>query len=147
MAEVVQSIFDSTEVPNLLTDPLAWVWACHRYGARGLLWYGSGGKPRFDGSSCEDKAFRTLRAEARRQAEPLRRSYDLCQSELDTRIVNAIGESAREYMQGDLWKALRRIRDAGEQATDAQKVVLGMYGAATHTLAGEPIPADLRGMK
>lgn len=123
-------------------DRLAWACILRDYGHKSPMWSGEAGKPRRD--ACEDKAFRSLRAAARREAEALL-DGDTRELALDTKIVNAIGQTAREYASGTdgLWTALRRIKD-DPNATPAQRLVVGMYGACETTLGAGPIPADLR---
>ncbi len=117
------------------------------YGAKSPMWDDCGGKPIPEGESASEhsKAFRSLRFAARHEAEQM-----LCdetrEHALDTKIVNKIGQTAREYASGTggLWDALRRIKDSGDNATPGQKLVLGMYSKCEHTLGAGPIPADLR---
>lgn len=90
----------------------------------------------------ENRAFTTLRAAARRAAEALF-DDERREAELDTRVVNRIGQTARQYMQGDLWGRLREIKD-DPNATEEQKLVLRMYQGAGRTLGGEEVPADLK---
>lgn len=118
--------------------------AMFSYGAKSPLWSDGAGKPR-DGASDDSRDFRSLRAAARRVAEDM--LDDSTRDDvLDSRIVNAIGQTAREFAQGTsgLWDALRRIRDAGDQATPDQQLILKMYAKCEQTLGAGPVPADIR---
>lgn len=106
---------------------LAIVEACHGYGCKAPLWNEDGNN------------FRELMAEAKRQSRELDdpEAHEVAMQ----RPVNRLGETASEFMRGDLWSALRRAK---ENPTPDQALVLRMYGACSHTLGGEPIPPDIR---
>jgi len=114
------------------------------YGAKSPLWGDCSGNPR-EHASEDSKDFRSLRAEARRQAEAMLDDSNR-DHVLDTKIVNGIGQTSREYSQGTaaLWDTLRKIRDKGDDATPEQKLVLKMYGKCNTTLGAGPVPSDLR---
>ena len=121
------------------------------YGAKSPMWSDDAGKVTFDSyGNCEqdygdgDPAFRSLRKRAREAAEELF-DEDTREHQLDTKIVNAIGQTAREFANATdgLWTALRRIKD-DPQATSEQKLVLGMYQKAKTTLGAGPVPSDLQ---
>lgn len=120
------------------------------YGARAPMMSEERGEVRRDRSGCIIEAsesgrdFRALRALLRREGERFF-SEEIRERGLD-RVVNAIGQSAREYAGGaeGLWSALRRIRDAGGSATEGQRVVLRMYARAGETIGAGPVPGDLR---
>ena len=130
----------------------------HGYGAKCPIWDDTAGpvteKNRWDSPDESCRYFRKLRAEARRQAEDLVEKrpngrYVLAGSasdDLDTRPVNQMGQTAREFASGTdgLWSALRRIQDAGPDATSEQALVLQMYAACDRTLGGDKIPDDLK---
>ena len=138
------------DMPTDLRTPearLALAECLRSYGASAPMWSQDNGVPISERSFRSDtsKAFLSLRAAARREAE----SYldeQTRESTLDSRIVNAIGQTAREYAAGTegLWGALRRIKENPEGATEAQRICLRMYGACETTLGAGPIPADLR---
>jgi len=98
----------------------------------------------WDGFNEDNPYFRKVRAEARRFAETLF-DEETRNELLDTKVVNAIGQTAREFAGGigSLWNSLRKIRDNPE-ATDEQKLLLGLYQKAERTLGGQKIPEDLR---
>jgi hypothetical protein len=120
---------------------------CHSHGAKSPMWSGDAGvvneRNRHDSPGEEHRPFRDIRAEARREAELLCRE-DYREEQLDTRIVNRIGQTAREYANGTegMWAALRRIQ-ADPNASKEQRIVLRMYGKAGQTLGAGPVPADL----
>lgn len=122
------------------------------HGSKAPLWDQSGGKVTFDnyGNRNEDydencPAFRRLRKEAREYAETLL-DDDVQRNQQLNRVVNAIGQTAREYANGGtgLWKSLRRIKEQGDAASPQQQLVLGMYQKAETTLGLGPIPEDLK---
>ena len=124
----------------------------HSYGARSPLWSADAGEVAFDGygnlidpdgemfDPDEDgPEFQNLKAQAFAEAETLLdKSYR--DEQLDTRIVNRLGQTAREYADPDgFWDALRRIA-ANPEATDDQRVILATYRACDKTLDGTQIP-------
>ena len=122
------------------------------HGSKSPAWDKAGGKVTFDNyGNCEQDydencpAFRSLRKEAREQAEELLTSESAREGAMD-KVVNAIGQTAREYANGadGLWTSLRRIKEAGGEATAEQQMVLGMYQRAENTLGCGPVPEDLR---
>jgi len=123
--------------------------AMNSYGAHSPMWSGSalpleGRKPYDGGNDEKHPAFRTLRAEARRQAEELF-DDEVRNHELDNKIVNKLGQTAREYSNGTsgLFVSLRKIKDLGEDASPEQKLMLKIYQKAETTLGGDKIPSDL----
>lgn len=121
---------------------------CHSVGTKAPLWddYGGVVKDIYDNPGEGHPAFRTLRANARRFAEQELFNDEKRNLLLDTKIVNKIGETARETMQGveGMWAAMRRIKEAGANATPEQQIVLKMYQGAEHTLGAGPVPEDIR---
>ena len=110
--------------------------ALFEYGAKATLYSDSGGPVTDSYDHGENSVhFRRLRKEAREfvESELLDETNRECL--LDSTIVNKIGQSAREYMQGDLWGALRRLPE--------NHLMRKLYRRATHTLCGEPIPEDI----
>jgi len=124
----------------------------HSYGAKAPMWNESAGSVTFDSyGNCDqcydehDPSFRSLKKRAR----------DFCETELfddfrriellDSTIVNALGQTAREYARGSegLWDRLREIKNGDPEATDAQKFVLRMYQKAEQTLGAGPVPKDI----
>lgn len=95
--------------------------------------------------SDKSPTFRRLRAEARRFAEKTLIHEDKRNWLLDTRIVNRLGQTAREYAGGTeaLWDSLRRIK-RNRNASAEQKLVLSLYQSADQTLGVGPIPSDLK---
>lgn len=150
--DTIASAIDSCGGEDWLPKPndprfaLALAECMHSYGAKSPLHDNSGGKVAdvYNSPSEHSKAFRSLRAEARRIGEAYLKDRETLESDLDSKIVNAIGQTAREYANGadGLWVALRRIKD-NPDATPGQKIVLGMYSKAKQTLGVGPVPADL----
>lgn len=128
-------------------DRLRMAEMCFSVGAKAPLWddYGGVGKDRFANPDERHPAFRTLRANARRFAEQELFDDEKRNHLLDTKVVNKIGNTAREYMSGieGTWDALRRIKEAGDSATPEQQLVLKMYQGAGQTLGAGPVPADI----
>jgi hypothetical protein len=128
--------------------PLMLAEVLHSYGAKSPMWSGEAGRVNernvYDSPDERHRPFRDIRAEARREAEALL-DADHRDEVLDTRIVNKLGQTAREYANGmeGLWSALRRIA-ADPEATPEQALMLKMYGKAGQTLGGDAVPADLR---
>ena len=128
--------------------PLMLAEVLHSYGAKSPMWSGEAGRVNehnfYDSPDERHRPFRDIRAEARREAEALL-DAQYRDEVLDSRIVNALGQTAREYANGmeGLWSALRRIA-ADPSASPSQKLVLKMYGAAGQTLGGDAVPDDLR---
>jgi len=125
---------------------------CLCVGSAAPVWNSSGGKLKHDKygnieidnySTCP--SFRKLRKEARQEAESLLEDEDARNNLLDTKVVNRIGQTAREYANGaeGLWTGLRRIKDDPE-ATEEQKLVLKMYADCEQTLGAGPVPEDLK---
>ena len=114
------------------SDRLALAEMMFSYGAKSPMWGGEGNH------------FDRLRAEARREAEALFDDEHRNEA-LDTRVVNALGQTAREYAAGTeaLWSTLRRIKD-DPNATDEQKMVLRMYQKCDTTLGAGPVPEDIK---
>lgn len=122
---------------------------CFTCGNKATLWCYHGGEVEFDdyGNATKDYGvgcphFRRLRKEARQYGEELLRDSEARDRQLDTLVVNTIGSTAREFMGGDIWSALRRIRD-DDAATPEQKLVLRMYRSAGQTFGAGPVPDDL----
>lgn len=119
---------------------------CHQYGAKSPMFDSFSGKRKdeYDRPDERNPYFVRLLKRMREEAAPLLNKSKRDEL-LDTRIVNGIGQTAREYAQGtdSMWTALRRIA-ADENATPEQKLVLKMYGACNQTLGGDRIPADLK---
>ena len=128
--------------------PLMLAEVLHSYGAKSPMWSGEAGRVNehnfYDSPGEEHRPFRDIRAEARREAEALL-DAQYRDKVLDSRIVNKLGQTAREYADGTpgLWSALRRIA-SDPDASPSQKLVLKMYGAAGQTLGGDAVPDDLR---
>ena len=130
------------------TTPFMLAEVLHSYGTKSPVWSGDAGRlneHNFHDSPGEGhRPFRDLRAVARREAEALL-DADYRDNLLDTKIVNKLGQTAREYAGGTegLWDSLRRIA-ANPEATPEQALMLKMYGKAGQTLGGDIVPADLR---
>lgn len=128
--------------------PLMWAEVLHSYGAKSPMWSGDAGRVNkhnyYDRPGEEHRPFRDIRAAARREAEALLDS-DYRDNLLDTRIVNKLGQTAREYAGGPgaMWGTLRRIA-ANPEATPEQALMLTLYAGARRTLGGDVVPADLR---
>lgn len=84
----------------------------------------------------------TARAPAREECNRLMNDDAYYEAQLD-RPVNALESTAREFMRGDLWSSLQRIKD-NPDATFKQKVTLKAYQACERTLGGEKIPDSLK---
>lgn len=133
---------DETEItPIMLAETL------HSYGAKSPMWDGGSGivneRNQYDSPGEEHRPFRDIRAAARREAESLLDSKRR-DTVLDTRIVNKLGQTAREYANGadGMWAALRRIQ-ADPNARPEQRLILKVYANAGQTLGCGPVPADL----
>ena len=125
------------------------------YGAYSPVWRGS--SPEVD-KTDEDwsfnvpdegsKEFKKLLRSAKKWAEENLTDEDDRNHLLDTKIVNKLGQTAREYAGGteSLWNTLRQIRDNPE-ASDAQKLFLKMYQMAGQTFGAGPVPGDIVGGK
>ena len=128
--------------------PLMLAEILHSYGAKSPMWSGEAGKVNernyYDRPGEGHRPFRDLRAVARRKAEALL-DADTRDNLLDTRIVNKLGQTAREYAGGPgaMWGTLRRIA-ANPEATPEQALMLTLYAGARRTLGGDVVPADLR---
>jgi hypothetical protein len=131
---------------------LAVAHCCHDHGNRAPCWEGA--SPAINKSkrkhwkwevpSDTSPTFTQLRAAARRFAEENLLDVTQRAALLNTRVVNAIGQTALEYSTGTdgLWNALRRIKqDPG--ASKEQKLTLATYQRATQTLGAGPVPADI----
>jgi hypothetical protein len=115
-------------------------------GSKARLWDEDGGKVKdiYDQADERHPAFRSLRAHASEYAEKNLFNESKRDNLLDTTVVNKIGETAREYMDGgSSWAALRRIKNLGSKATKEQKLVLQMYRKAGTTLGAGPVPKDI----
>ena len=136
---------------KLESDRLRIAEMCFTTGAKAPMWEESGGKVTFDdygnlNESYDENCphFRRLRKEAREYAEQELLKDDEYRNELlNTKIVNAIGSTAREMMDGDIWAPLRRIKEQGEEASKEQRLVLKMYQNAGTTLGAGPAPEDI----
>lgn len=128
--------------------PLMLAEVLHSYGAKSPMWSGEAGvvneRNFYDSPDERHRPFRDIRAEARREAEALL-DADYRDEVLDTKIVNAIGQTAREFANGTagLWDALRRIA-ADPNASEGNKLMLKMYANCGVTLGGDVVPDDLR---
>jgi len=155
--ETVQSAlryvgFDGELDMSLESDRLHLAEILFDHGAKSPVWNEGGGKVTFDdygnlNESYDDNCpeFRRLRKEAREFCEETLFNEQSRNHLLDTKIVNAIGQTAREYAGGtqSLWDTLRRIKRQGENATPEQRLVLKMYRGAKQTLGAGPVPGDL----
>jgi len=132
--------------------PLAMAQCLCDYGAWSPMW--QDGSPeidkeanedwKFDIPDEEDSDFADLLEAGRKWAEENLLDEDSRNHLLDTKIVNGLGQTAREYAGGtsSLWDTLRRIsRDPS--ATPEQKLVLKMYQNAGQTLGAGPVPLDI----
>ncbi len=116
-------------------------------GTKAPMWNDCGGavKDQFARPDEKHPAFRILRSNARKYAEENLFNDEERNKLLDTKVVNQIGETAREYMHGTegMWAAVRRIKEADEAASPKQKLVLRAYQSAGQTLGAGPVPADI----
>lgn len=122
------------------------------YGAKAPCWEGS--SPDINKEKNKDwqgdvpsdssPTFMRLRAAARRFAEENLLEEEKRNELLDTRIVNKLGQTARQFAGGmeALWGTLRRIKEDPD-ASEEQKLVLRMYQGAGHTLGAGPVPVDI----
>lgn len=149
MAGAIQSCgYEDEELDfKLELDRLRMAEMLHSVGSKAPMWDAFGGKVKdiHDSFDARHPAFRTLRANARRYAEENLFDDEKRNGLLDATVVNKIGETAREYMQGTegMWAAMRRIKEAGEAAPPEQRLVLKMYQGAGQTLGAGPVPADI----
>lgn len=127
--------------------PLYLAQALHDYGTKAPLWDGSSariGKSADRYSSPDERSpiFIRFAAAARNAANDFAAGDE---SALD-RVVNGIGQTAREYARGTegLWDRLREIKANPDAATPGQQLILRLYQRAETTLGAGPIPADLK---
>lgn len=122
----------------------------YEYGSKSPLW-DKGSKDfkedydGYDDSPDENHPdFRKLRAEARRWAEENIFDEESRNHFLDTKVVNKLGQTAREFAGGteSLWDTLRKIKEDPD-ATPEQKLVLKLYQGAGQTLGAGPVPEDI----
>jgi len=99
---------------------------------------------KFDIPDEDDPVFTDLLEAGRKWVEENLLDEDNRNHLLDTKIVNAIGQTAREFAGGtsSLWDTLRRIQ-SDPNASDEQKLVLKMYQNAGQTLGAGPVPLDI----
>lgn len=124
---------------------------CFDYGAKSPCWEGSSSPInkknkdwKWNVPSDNSPTFLRLRAEARRFAEENLFDAEKRNELLDTKIVNALGQTAREYARGTegLWDSLRKIKD-DPNATPEQQMILATYQKAGQTLGAGPVPTDI----
>jgi len=132
--------------------PLAMAQCLFDHGAWSPLW--QEGSPEIDKEADEDWKFNIpdesdpdfldLLEAGRKWAEENALDYGSRTHLLDTKIVNGIGQTAREFAggTGSLWNTLRRIK-SDPNATDEQKLVLKMYRNVGNTLGAGPVPQDI----
>lgn len=139
---------DMDEAP----DPIAAIAEClWQYGCKAPLWSREANPlpddhAWSDGFEYEDEdgeGFRALLAEAMEAAEEML-DEDAREATLDSRIVNLLGQTAREYSRGTsgLWDTLRTIKD-DPNATPEQQLILKSYSGTKRTLGAGPVPPDL----
>jgi len=135
------------------SDRLALAEMLWQHGAKAPAWSDEGGKITFDdygnvkefyNENCPE--FRRLRKEAVEFCEETLFDESNRNDFLMNRIVNKLGQSAREYANGTdgLWDSLRKIKEMGDEANPDQKLMLKIYANAETTLGAGPIPDDLR---
>jgi hypothetical protein len=124
------------------------------YGAKAPCWEGS--SPTINKEKNKDwqwsvpsdssPTFTRLRAAARRFAEENLLDEEKRNELLDTRVVNKLGQTARQFAGGteSLWGTLRRIKE-DPNASEEQKLVLRLYQGAGQTLGAGPVPEDIMG--
>lgn len=102
------------------------------------------GYGQIDEDSDEDgTAFQSLKRDAFAETEPLLEAEHRNHL-LDTKIVNALGQTAREFASTDgLWETLRRIKADPDSATTEQRLMLKMYRGSGQTLGAGPVPSDI----
>lgn len=133
-ADTIQSALEccgqtGEHTPDLATDEgkLTLAICMFDYGAKSPLWSDGAGKPS-EYASDKGKPFLRLRAAARREAE---RMLDDSERDhvLDTRVVNAVGQTAREFAGGraGLHAALARIA-SDPDASVGNKLLLKLHG-------------------
>lgn len=98
-----------------------------------------------DGVDESSKGFSSLLRELLVEANQYIADNTVLQATLDTKVVNKMGQTSREFAGGidSTWDTLRRIQDMGDNATPAQKLVLKMYKNAGQTLGGDKVPLDI----
>jgi len=129
------------------SDRLVMAEALFSEGSHAPLWSGEAGRitspdEYYEPGNENGRSFRGLRKEAREYVEAHLLEAEARDQLIDTKVVNKIGQTAREYAAGTegLFTALDRIRKAGPNITPEQRLVLQMYGKADHTLGGDAIP-------
>lgn len=138
---------DASELDPSTESGRLWLAEClHSDGAKSPMWEDTRGMVRDPSGVLGENymAFRSLRKEAWEVAKDLLSDADYRDHELDSRIVNAIGQTAREYAGGtaSLWDSLRRIQ-SDPNATPEQALILRLYQSAETTLGAGPVPRDL----
>lgn len=147
----------TSEDINDARDPeMALAEVLFQYGAKSPMYSEEGGKitekSQWGRPGESHPEFRRLRAVCRREAEGMIERRDgeywlssAGNSAMDTRVVNRMGQTAREFAGGSegLWDTLRRIQ-GNPDATADQKLILRMYQNAGQTLGCGPVPADIR---
>lgn len=111
-AEEIASARRSCGWEDTPDSDLATAEMCFSYGCRARLWN--------DASNNRSQLMRAAKSEARALLDP-----DAFEDAMD-RPVNAIGSTAREFMQGDIASALQRACEAGDPAG---RIMAKMYGA------------------
>jgi hypothetical protein len=118
------------------------------YGNKSPLYSASGGrivteKNMHDG--VDERRVYALLRELLVEANQYIADTTVLQATLDTKVVNKMGQTSREFAGGidSTWDTLRRIQGMGDKATPAQKLVLKMYTNAGQTLGGDKVPLDI----
>ena len=128
-------------------NPLHLAEILHSYGAKAPMWSEDGGKSaeESDGLSVDEDSeeFEALLFAALEEAETYLDDA-FTEQALDSRVVNNLGQTARQFMDGHegLYETLIDIKRKGDKATPDQQLALKMYQNAGATLAG-PIPIDV----
>lgn len=98
-----------------------------------------------DGVAEGSKGFSALLRELLTEANGYVSDKLKLETTLDTRVVNKLGQTSREFAGGidSTWDTLRNIQALGDKATPSQKIVLKMYQNGGQTLGGNKVPFDI----
>lgn len=121
------------------------------YGKKARLHSTSGGrivteKNLHDGVDEGSKGFSQLLRELLTEANQYATDNVKLETTLDTRVVNKLGETARQCAGGidSHWDTLRSIQAKGDKATREQKLYLKMtMNSSGQTLGGDIVPLDI----
>lgn len=100
----------------------------------------------YNGLNEEGRPFKALLRELLVTANEYAADAAKLNDTLDTKIVNRLGQTARQAASGDVQGYLVTLKNSipMSELTPAQRIIMKMYGVSTHTLDGTPIDPRLR---